>query len=735
MHYESEIAFPPKFEGNNSHLRQLEEAAFNNPFAVIGPLYEDSLAALRVFIPGADGVVVETLDGCQYPMQREEGSCFIVTDKMDFSARFYRLHINWQGVIQTIVDPYQFHDILPSVDALYAPHLMHTQMGAQLVTLIREGQPVTGVRFLTYAPNASSVSVVGNFNEWDGRRHPMQRLDNGLWGLFIPELSPGVQYKYELKDRDGQGLPHKQDPWGYQAEQYPSFASVVYDQRAYAWQDKAWQDRPVTHKHKEALSFYELHAGSWRRGDDGQFLSYRELASTLIPYLVEMGYTHVEMMPISEHPFYGSWGYQPIGLFAPTSRYGTPDDFKFFVDQCHQAGIGVVLDWVPAHFPSDEHGLANFDGTALYHDPDPRRGWHNDWNSYIYDYGRDHVRRFLISNALYWLEHFHIDGLRVDAVASMLYLDYSRNDGEWIPNHDGGNENYDAISLLRWFNEEVYKHYPNAMTIAEESTAFPGVTQPTSMNGLGFGFKWNMGWMHDSLSYVKEDPIHRKYHHNTITFPLIYSFSENYVLSLSHDEVVYGKGSIMHKMPGDEWQQAANVRAYLGYMYGQPGKKLNFMGTEIGQTAEWAHEGQLEWHWLQYDKHYGMQQLVKALNTLYCSEPALYQRDHDPKGFEWREQNDAEHSILAHERFDDAGNRVLVITNFTPTARIGYQLGVPVDNGQYDLLLNTDSAEFWGSDATVKPSLTVYAEQSHSLEQSVYIDLPPLATLFYKYRR
>ncbi len=713
---------------------QLERAAFSDPFSFLGPQYQTEDLALRVFMPGADKVEVLTERGDRYSLQREADSGFVLRGHFDFSKALYQLVIHWSDGPQTLYDPYQFHNLISSSSALSDPSQMHGEMGAQLITLNRGNKPVSGVRFLVFAPNASAASVVGDFNGWDGRRHPMQRLDDGLWGLFVPGLDAGTRYKFELKDSQGNGLPHKADPWGYQAEQYPSFASVVYQQSNYQWQDKTWQRRPVTAKHQQALSFYELHAGSWRKNEQGEFLNYRELADALIPYLTDMGYTHVELMPIAEHPFYGSWGYQPIGLFAPSSRYGTPDDFKYFVDRCHQVNIGVVLDWVPAHFPSDDHGLANFDGTALYNDPDPRRGWHQDWQSYIYDYGREHVRRFLVANALFWFEHYHVDGLRVDAVASMLYLDYSREHDQWIPNHEGGNVNFDAVSLLRWVNEEVYRLYPNAMTIAEESTAFPGVTKPTSMGGLGFGFKWNMGWMHDSLTYMKEDPVHRKYHHNTITFPMVYAFSENYVLSLSHDEVVYGKGSLLNKMPGDEWQQTANLRAYLGFMYGQPGKKLNFMGAELAQSAEWAHEGQLEWHWLQYPRHSGVQQLVKDLNHLYTSEPALYELDCDPAGFEWRVHDDAENSILAHERLAQNGEKVLVVTNFTPVPRQGYRLGVPL-TGHYDLLLNTDDQKYWGGQAPVKAVLEVTEEPSHGLAQSIQIDLPPLATVFYRFKK
>ncbi|MGF1759295.1 1,4-alpha-glucan branching protein GlgB [Photobacterium sagamiensis] len=708
---------------------QLERAAFSDPFSFLGPQYNSEEISLRVWMPGAEKVEVEIECGERFSMERESTSGFILKGETDLTTANYQLHVCWPNGQQSINDPYQYHRILPSDEALFTPSQMYNEMGAQLITLEKAGQRVSGVRFLVFAPNASAASVVGEFNGWDGRRHPLQRMDHGLWGLFIPGLAEGECYKFELKDSAGNGLPHKADPWGYHAEQYPSFSSLVFDQAKYKWQDRAWQNREEAPKHQQPLSFYELHAGSWRRNEHGEFLTYRELAQELIPYLTDMGYTHIELMPVSEYPFYGSWGYQPIGLFAPTSRFGSPDDFKYFVDECHQAGLGVVLDWVPAHFPSDDHGLANFDGTPLFNDPDPRRGWHQDWSSYIYDYGRDHVRRFLVSNALYWFEHFHIDGLRVDAVASMLYHDYSRKHGEWIPNQDGGNENYDAISLLKWMNEEVYRHYPNAMTIAEESTAFPGVSKPTAMGGLGFGFKWNMGWMHDSLSYIKEEPVHRKYHHNTITFPMIYAFSENYVLSLSHDEVVYGKGSMLDKMPGDEWQKSANLRAYMGYMYGQPGKKLNFMGAEIAQSAEWNHDGQLEWHWLQYPRHQGTQNLVRDLNRLYTSVPALYELDCSPEGFQWRVQDDAEQSVLAHERFALNGDKVLVISNFTPEPRNGYTLGVP-EKGQYRLVLNTDATCYWGSGYAVDEYIEAVEEPSHGLPYSVKVTLPPLSTQF-----
>ncbi|KII76318.1 1,4-alpha-glucan branching protein GlgB [Vibrio renipiscarius] len=710
---------------------QLSQASFAEPFSFLGPYVNPKHGALRVWMPGATSVALLVDGEPRIVLDREGNSGFVLTQSRDLRFTHYKLAVDWNGTEQVIDDPYQYHGIYAEYDDLHTPKAMYHHMGAQFVTLERDGEVISGTRFLVYAPHASACSVVADFNQWDGRRTPMQRLDYGIWGIFIPELPEGTRYKFELKGPNGEGLPHKADPWGFFAEQHPSFSSVTYDHSRYQWQDTQWQNRPVTEKRKQALSFYELHPGSWRRDKDGEFLNYRQLAEELVPYLTDMGYTHVELMPVSEHPFYGSWGYQPVGLFAPTSRFGSPDDFKYFVDACHQAGLGVVLDWVPAHFPSDDHGLANFDGTPLYHDPDPRRGWHQDWNSFIYDMGRENVRRFLVSNALYWFEQFHIDGIRVDAVASMLYLDYSRSHDQWIPNIDGGNENYDAIATLKWMNEEVYKHFPNAMTIAEESTAFPGVSAPTFMGGLGFGFKWNMGWMHDSLSYIQEDPVHRKYHHNTITFPLIYAHSENYVLSLSHDEVVYGKRSIHNKMPGDEWQQTANLRAYMGYMYGQPGKKLNFMGAEFGQTGEWNHDDQLQWFLLQFERHQGVQNLTRDLNALYREQSALFELDCDPKGFEWRLQDAADASILAHERISEKGERVLVVSNFTPVPHEEFRLGVPLA-GDYELLLNTDAKGYDGSDYAVQSILTTEKVESEGQAQSLLISVPPLSTLFYK---
>ncbi|WP_405329753.1 1,4-alpha-glucan branching protein GlgB [Ruminobacter sp.] len=693
---------------------------------------------LRTWLPGAISVDVKSIDG-----KKKLGSMAKVEEDGLFELNFpkadkefnYLFDVEYQDSKIQVIDPYQFrNEAYEGLSTMRndAANLYRT-MGAQLVEIEVEGVKIKGVRFAVYAPSASNVSVIGDFNFWDGRRHPMQRSLMGEWVLFVPGLGEGERYKYELKDPFGNRLPHKSDPVGFYAEQYPSFASVVYDQNRYKWNDAAWIESQKNDKLKQAISIYELHFASWRRHENGDSLSYREMAEQLIPYVKEMGYTHIELLPIMEHPFSGSWGYQPVGLFSPTSRFGTADDFKYFIDQCHQNGIGVILDWVPAHFPSDSHGLARFDGTPLYEYEDPRRGWHPDWNSYIYDFGRDTVRQFLVASALVWLDYYHVDGLRVDAVASMLYWDYSRKAGEWVPNVDGGNHNYEAISLLRWFNEEVYKNYPQCMTIAEESTAFAGVSRPTYTGGLGFGFKWNMGWMHDTLEYMKKDPIYRKYHHSEMTFSMIYAYDENFILSISHDEVVHGKLSMLYKMPGDEWQQAANLRAYMGYMYAHPGKKLNFMGTEFAQTAEWNHDSQLQWWLLQFDKHKGQKKLIQDLNAMYKSEPALYNADYDKSGFMWLDHSDYQNSIFAMMRRDANGeNPVIVVSNFTPTTHEQYRLGVPTA-GKYKVILNTDSKYYWGSDYDLGGIEFEASDVSwHGQYHSIVLNLPPLATVFIK---
>lgn len=721
-------------------IDELNNACLAKPFETLGlqKTEDGNGLVLRAWLPGALAVTVKNIKGDKVLGQMnnvEEEGLFELAFPKAKDLFHYSFDVQYQDSTVNVIDPYQFRD-----EAFYGlstmrlePANLYKCLGAQLIEIEVEGVKIKGVKFAVYAPSASNVSVIGDFNFWDGRRHPMARSMLGHWVLFVPGLTEGEHYKYELKDPLGNRLPHKADPVGFYAEQYPSFASVVYDQTKFQWNDSEWIKSQQNNKLKQAISIYELHFASWRRHEDGTSLSYREMADQLIPYVLEMGYTHIEFLPIMEHPFDGSWGYQPIGLFAPTSRFGSADDFKYFVDQCHQNGIGVILDWVPAHFPSDSHGLARFDGTPLYEYEDPRRGWHPDWNSYIYDFGRDTVRQFLVASALFWLDHYHIDALRVDAVASMLYWDYSRNEGEWVPNVDGGNHNYEAISLLRWVNEEVYKNYPHAMMIAEESTAFAGVSRPTFTGGLGFGFKWNMGWMHDTLEYMKKDPIYRKYHHSEMTFSMIYAYDENFILSISHDEVVHGKQSMLYKMPGDEWQQAANLRAFMGYMYAHPGKKLNFMGTEFAQSAEWNHDSQLQWWLLQFDKHQGQKNLIKDLNNLYKSEPALYVSDYDKGGFVWLDHSDYQNSIFAMMRRDDNGeNEVIAVSNFTPSTQDGYRLGVP-KAGTYKVLLNTDSKYYWGSDYDVG-GLTFKAtdESWHGQYHSIVLNLPPLATLFIK---
>ncbi|MGN1394278.1 MAG: 1,4-alpha-glucan branching protein GlgB [Succinivibrionaceae bacterium] len=719
----------------------LNNATLAKPFEVLGLQRKEEGKPgfkLTAWLPGALAVEVKSIDG-----KKHLGDMTVVDKdglfELDFPQAnqefYYSFQVKYQDSIVKVIDPYQFRE-----QAFYGlstmrlePENLYKTLGAQLIEIEVEGVKIKGVRFAVYAPSASNVSVIGDFNFWDGRRHPMARSLLGHWVLFVPELTEGERYKYELKDPMGNRLPHKADPVGFYAEQYPSFASVVYDQKKYEWNDGDWIKSQYNDKLKQPMSIYEMHFASWKRHEDGTSLSYREMVDELIPYVKEMGYTHIELLPIMEHPFDGSWGYQPIGLFAPTSRFGSADDFKYFVDKCHQENIGVILDWVPAHFPSDSHGLARFDGTPVYEYEDPRRGWHPDWNSYIYDFGRDTVRQFLVASALFWLDNYHIDGLRVDAVASMLYWDYSRKAGEWVPNVDGGNHNYEAISLLRWVNEEVYKKYPYAMTIAEESTAFAGVSRPTYTGGLGFGFKWNMGWMHDTLEYMKKDPIYRKYHHSEMTFSMIYAYDENFILSISHDEVVHGKLSMLYKMPGNEWEQAANLRAFMGYMYAHPGKKLNFMGTEFAQSAEWNHDSQLQWWLLQFDKHQGQKKLIQDLNKLYKSEPALYNADYDKGGFLWLDHSDYQNSVFALMRRDDKQeNEVIVVSNFTPTPHKEYRLGVP-KKGTYEVILNTDSKYYWGSNYDLG-GLTFQASDVswHGQYHSILINLPPLATVFIK---
>jgi 1,4-alpha-glucan branching enzyme len=596
--------------------------------------------------------------------------------------------------------------------------------------LVREGD-TRGVRFALWAPNADDVSVIGDFNQWNRANHPMQRRDGGVWELFIPVLGAGTHYKYSVRALSGE-VQEKSDPYAFFAEAPPRTASIVWGLNNHTWADQGWmEERGHRNLQHEAVSIYEVHLESWMRKPSHESLSYRELAERLVTYVRDLGYTHLELMPVMEHPFGGSWGYQVTGYFAPTARFGTPDDFRYFVDCCHQAGLGVILDWVPGHFPRDAHGLWRFDGTALYEHADPRQGEHREWGTLIFNYGRNEVRNFLLSNALYWLREFHIDGLRVDAVASMLYLDYAREQGEWIPNRFGGRENLEAIDFLKRFNELVHQE-AGAISIAEESTAWPGVSRPVYTGGLGFTMKWNMGWMHDMFQYFAKDSVFRKYHQQLITFSMLYAFTENFVLPVSHDEVVYGKNSLIYKMPGDEWQRFANTRAFLAYMFAHPGKKLLFMGTEFGQTAEWNHNTQLEWRLLQYPIHYKLQTMVKELNWLYRREPALFEVDDSYHGFEWIDLQDAESSIITFIRF--ARNReefIVFACNFTPVPREGYRIGVP-KAGLYRELFNTDSELFGG--ANLGNAGAVMAEEIpfHGRPASLNVTIPPLAVVAFK---
>jgi len=592
-----------------------------------------------------------------------------------------------------------------------------------------------GTYFAVWAPDARQVSVIGDFNGWDRASHPLQPKGNsGIWEGFIPGVGKGTLYKYHINSRYKSYRVDKADPLATYNEIPPKTASVVWDLR-YDWQDQEWMEKRKEHNRLDnPISIYEVHPGSWKRmpKEGNRSLSYRELAKELPDYVQQMGFTNVEFLPVMEHPFFGSWGYQITGYFAPTSRYGTPQDFMYLIDCLHQHGIGVILDWVPSHFPTDEHGLGLFDGTHLYEHEHPKKGFHPDWKSYIFNYGRSEVQSFLISNALFWLDKYHVDSLRVDAVASMLYLDYSRKEGEWIPNKYGGRENLEAIAFLRRLNEEVYKNYPDVQMIAEESTAWPMVSRPTYLGGLGFGMKWDMGWMHDTLLYMSRNPVHRKYHHNDLTFRMIYAFNENFVLPLSHDEVVYGKGSLLGKMPGDDWQKFANLRLLLGYMYAQPGKKLLFMGAELGLWREWDHDGSLDWRFLEYERHAQIQKWVKALNQLYRKEPALHEMDCESGGFEWVDANDALQSVISFIRKGKSTDDiVLIVCNFTPTTHLKYGVGVP-RGGSWKELLNSDAEEYGGSGKGNPRSLRAGKKPAHGRPYSINITLPPLAVVYFQ---
>ena len=722
---------------HDAEAAAIARAQHGDPFAYLGPHRLDGGGyVVRAFFPGARTVLLaDHAQGAEVaPLQpgAEPGL---------FEARLsgppphpYRFRVDWGEGPVDIVDPYQFSFWLGEADFYLFREGSHFQLyerlGAHQTTL----DGVTGVVFAVWAPNAARVSVVGDFNVWDGRRHPMRRHHSaGIWELFVPGLASGERYKFEIIGPGDQLLPLKSDPFAFFAEHAPATASIVYRTSGREWHDADWmREREAVPHHMKPMTIYEVHLGSWRRRveEGDRPLTYRELAETLVPYVRDLGFTHVELLPVMEHPFGGSWGYQPTGLFAPTSRFGTPDDFAAFVDACHQAGIGVLLDWVPGHFPNDAHGLADFDGTGLYEHADPRQGLHKDWNTLIYNYGRVEVAEFLINSALFWAERYHVDGLRVDAVASMLYLDYSRQPGEWVANRHGGNENLEAIAFIKRMNEVFYSRFPGALTAAEESTAWPMVSRPIHDGGLGFGFKWNMGWMHDTLAYMSEDPIARSYHHEKLTFGLLYAFTENFILPLSHDEVVHGKRSILGRMPGDRWQKFANLRAYYAFMYGHPGKKLLFMGGEFGQEREWNHDQSLDWHLLGDGAHQGVHRLVQDLNGLVRRLGPLHELDHERAGFDWIDASDRSASVLSFvRRGRNPDDHVVVVCNFTPVPRHGYRIGLP-SGARYREILNTDDPRYGGSGVGNPGSLAAEALPWQGRQHSIPLNLPPLATIF-----
>jgi 1,4-alpha-glucan branching enzyme len=729
----------PAWHPDNGAIAALVAGRHGDPFAILGMHARgDAPLSVRVFWPGAESVaVIESATGeAIAELQKLHPDGFFAGAIEQRRQPFpYRLRLTRGEATWEAEDAYRFPPVLGALDVYLMAEGSHRRIFERLGAHPCSIDGVSGASFAVWAPNARRVSVVGDFNGWDGRRHPMRkRVEAGTWELFIPGVEKGTLYKYELLGENGKLLPLKTDPIGFEQETPPSTASRLVGLPRHDWADSEWmRNRQNRQSLNAPISIYEVHLGSWRRKDGNRELSYDELADELVGYVKDLGFTHIECLPVSEHPFAGSWGYQPIGLFAPTSRFGPPEAFARLVERCHQNNIGVIVDWVPAHFPSDVHGLARFDGTALYEHADPRLGFHRDWNTLIYNFGRREVRNFLVANALYWLERFHIDALRVDAVASMLYLDYSREPGDWIPNVHGGRENLEAIEFLRELNVRVFGDHPGATTMAEESTAWPQVSRPVDHGGLGFGYKWNMGWMHDTLQYMKLEPIHRRFHHHQMTFGIHYAFSENFVLPLSHDEVVHGKGSLIGKMPGDRWQKFANLRAYLGFMWTHPGKKLLFMGGEFAQEREWNHDYSLDWHLLDDPMHRSMQSLVRDLNRLYREMPALHARDVEPGGFEWLNATDSDNSVYAflrHGGSDDAP--VLVVCNFTPVVRENYRLGLPLA-GRWVERLNTDAGLYGGSN--IGNSGAIWAEQTpwNGRSASVALTLPPLSTTVFQH--
>lgn len=711
-------------------LWKVSVGAHHDPHSILGVHEVNGGFAIRSLKPFAKSVVANLADGQQVELAHLENGVW----QAAFAAKTlpdYRIVASYEDDVQWLADdPYHYLPTLGDLDLHLIAEGRHEELwkalGSHLHTVSTQLGDAVGTRFAVWAPNAQAVRVVGEFNHWNGVGNAMRVMgSSGIWEIFIPGVGVGTKYKYEILTKDGHWIT-KIDPLARQTELPPATASIVTESN-YKWKDKSWlTTRAKRDALKSPMSIYELHAGSWRTG-----LNYRQLADELIPYVQQLGFTHVEFMPVAEHPYAPSWGYQVTGYYAPTSRFGSPDDFKYLVDKLHQAGIGVILDWVPAHFPKDEWALGRYDGRPLYEHEDPRRGEHPDWGTYIFDFGRTEVRNFLVANATYWIEEFHIDGLRVDAVASMLYLDYSREAGEWLPNQYGGRENIDAIRFMQEANATVYKRNPGVMMIAEESTSWGGVSAPTDGGGLGYGFKWNMGWMHDSLEYIQKDPMYRKYHHGELTFSMLYTYDEKFVLPISHDEVVHGKGSLLAKMPGDRWQQLANVRAFLAYMWAHPGKQLLFMGSEFGQLSEWSSERGLDWWILEQPSHHAVQALVSALNSVYLENPALWQLDHDARGFQWIDGGNADQNCLSFVRYDEAGEPIVVVINFAGQPHGGFRLGFPRD-GEWLEILNTDAEVFGGSGVGNFGKVSVHDGGSHGQPFSAEITVPPLGAVFFK---
>jgi 1,4-alpha-glucan branching enzyme len=713
------------------NYESITQGRHKDPFRILGPHSATKTWVVRCWQPQAQKVELLDADDnllAKMKLVHPEG---MFETRLPLPVIEYRLRLHEGEQARIIDDPFSFSSPLGDLDR----HLMKEgrlqrldqKLGANPMTL----KGVNGVHFAVWAPHATRVSVIGGFNDWDGRRHPMRRHPhNGIWDIFIPGLSSGEYYKFELLDSNQQLLPLKADPFARRMEAPPGNASIVHRDH-YQWQDENWIKRRNSNTTlNEPMSIYEVHLGSWNRAAHNQLLTYRQLAESLVNYVADMAYTHIELLPVTEHPFDGSWGYQPIGLFAPTNRFGSPEDFKYFIDCCHAKNIAVIMDWVPAHFPRDPFGLGQFDGSHLYEHADPRQGAHPDWGTLIFNFGRPEVVNYLVTNAIFWVEEYHIDALRVDAVASMLYLDYSRDDDEWIPNQYGGNENLEAVAFLRTMNEQIHAH--GAVTIAEESTSWPKVSHPVYNGGLGFSYKWNMGWMHDTLDYFSDNPVHRRHHHDRLTFGLLYAFSENFVLPLSHDEVVHGKGSIYTRMPGDRWQKFANLRLYYSYMYAYPGKKLMFMGCEFGQVREWNHDSSLDWHLLEQAEHAGIKQLVHDLNQLYRSTPALYEVDFSHDGFEWIDCSDSKQGVISYlRRGKNRSDILLVVCNMTPVVRQDYRIGAP-QGGRYTELLNSDSSHYGGSGTGNLGAVTTDSISAHGHAHSLKLNLPPLATLILK---